>query len=305
MTAPVTSGLTAREVPEARQDIIDWAARTRGQGADRTRPGFADMVATNARHAELYYVNRDMTALARTIGAGLDVYGLSREDLPSEYGFLVWDAPAASNEPPQAASVAVLWLTFGGRVALTLMGAADAYRTWAASFGTQAVRDAQLITAGKLTLRGQATNLTVDQPDQPWESLDLGDFEETARTLLATWILMRQPAEERRTLHQVEEVLPAKASAKRIARAGGDPTRPVRLITLRQSLRRDDAATTAESHAERVYRHRWIVRPHRVRQHYPSTGEHRTIWRGPYLVVPRGCEDAPILGGERVNVLRR
>lgn len=75
-------------------------------------------------------------------------------------------------------------------------------------------------------------------------------------------------------------------------------------MTLRQTLRRTDESRSG-GRDSKLYRHRWFVRPHRTNQYYPSTGEHQKIWRGPYLVIPDGCENAPILGGDRVNVLRR
>lgn len=54
--------------------------------------------------------------------------------------------------------------------------------------------------------------------------------------------------------------------------------------------------------ATREYRHRWIVRGHWRNQYYPSRNDHRPIWIDPHLAGP---EDKPLLGGERVNVLRR
>jgi hypothetical protein len=47
----------------------------------------------------------------------------------------------------------------------------------------------------------------------------------------------------------------------------------------------------------RAYHHRWPVRMHKVRQWYPSLGEHRIIWRGPYI---KGPADAPLLMTEKV-----
>ncbi|MFD7861417.1 hypothetical protein [Streptomyces sp. NPDC057682] len=62
----------------------------------------------------------------------------------------------------------------------------------------------------------------------------------------------------------------------------------------------------SEDTAGRVYRRRWFVKPHR--RTYPDKahpeGRSRR-WVGPYLVTPAGCADAPILGTEKVNVLRR
>ncbi|MTE20228.1 hypothetical protein F0L17_14145 [Streptomyces sp. TRM43335] len=299
------SGLTARDVPEARQDLIDWST---GPGervfAQRGRPELSGALAASATHAELFYITADMASLARTIGQGLDVYALAADDLPAPHGLLVWDGPASS-EHAGAAPTAVAWMSNGGRLFVSLLVPAAAYRNWCASHSLEAARSAPSVTAGRLVYRGHGPRLLLDGPDTPWERLGCGPDEETIRTLLATFILIRQPVEARRSLHEVEDVLPSRASQKRIRRAGGDPTQAVRYVTLRQSLRPEGGGHDAGEHARRIYRHRWFVKAHRARQYYPSRGEHQTIWRGPYLVVPAGCEDAPILGGERVNVLRR
>ncbi|MFC8077437.1 hypothetical protein ACFUN8_18115 [Streptomyces sp. NPDC057307] len=86
------------------------------------------------------------------------------------------------------------------------------------------------------------------------------------------------------------------------------PDAPVRYITLPPSIRPvpDDDQGACDT-AGRIYRHQWFVRPNR--RTYPGhddpTGNSRK-WVGPYLVTPEGCEDAPILGRERVvSVLRR
>ncbi|MFJ3099469.1 hypothetical protein [Streptomyces hydrogenans] len=50
----------------------------------------------------------------------------------------------------------------------------------------------------------------------------------------------------------------------------------------------------------RAYHHRWTVRMHKVRQWYPSTQEHRLIWRGPYI---KGLADAPFMVGEKAYSL--
>ncbi len=41
---------------------------------------------------------------------------------------------------------------------------------------------------------------------------------------------------------------------------------------------------------------------HKVRQWYPSLGQHKVIYRGPYL---KGPEDKPLLDGETVRGLTR
>ncbi|MGW0608684.1 hypothetical protein [Streptomyces sp. NPDC002640] len=70
--------------------------------------------------------------------------------------------------------------------------------------------------------------------------------------------------------------------------------RDVRVIRLTHQVPAQRAENNGTS---RVYHHRWTVRMHKVRQWYPSTQEHRVIWRGPYL---KGPADAPFMIGEKV-----
>ncbi|CRK57621.1 hypothetical protein [Alloactinosynnema sp. L-07] len=116
------------------------------------------------------------------------------------------------------------------------------------------------------------------------------------RTIIATWLLMGQ------TLVRSEHLTAPRAVRRRIERDDPhlDPT--VRYIDLRRARTEpadhtDDPRTTG-----REYRHRWIVRGHWRNQWYPSRNDHRPIWIDPHLAGPA---DMPLLGGERVNVLRR
>ncbi|EST27470.1 hypothetical protein N566_23350 [Streptomycetaceae bacterium MP113-05] len=52
------------------------------------------------------------------------------------------------------------------------------------------------------------------------------------------------------------------------------------------------AGASAENAGTRTYHHRWPVRMHKVRQWYPSLGQHKVIWRGPYI---KGPHQAPLL----------
>jgi hypothetical protein len=117
------------------------------------------------------------------------------------------------------------------------------------------------------------------------------------RTILATWLLMGQ------TLTRSEIHTAPRPARRRIARDDPklDPT--VRYIDLRRSSTEPGDTDTTEPHsATREYRHRWIVRGHWRNQYYPSRDDHRPIWIDPHFAGP---EDKPLLGGERVNVLRR
>jgi hypothetical protein len=115
------------------------------------------------------------------------------------------------------------------------------------------------------------------------------------RTILPTWLLMGQ------TLVRSEQLTVPRAARRRIARQ--DPTLDpaVRYIDLRRA-RTEPADRTDDTTPGRRYRHRWVVRGHWRNQYYPSRGDHRPIWIDPHFAGP---EDKPLLGGERVNVLRR
>ncbi|WNV90197.1 hypothetical protein [Umezawaea sp. Da 62-37] len=117
------------------------------------------------------------------------------------------------------------------------------------------------------------------------------------RTILATWLLMGQ------TLVRSEPMTAPRAARRRIERLDPmlDPT--VRYIDLRRARTEpSDRPDDDVGKGTREYRHRWIVRGHWRNQYYPSRNDHRPIWIDPHFADP---EDKPLLGGERVNVLRR
>jgi hypothetical protein len=85
-------------------------------------------------------------------------------------------------------------------------------------------------------------------------------------------------------------------SAQAVAeRAGVSPD--VRVVR----LRRTESQANAD-HGGREWHHRWVVRMHKVRQWYPSSQQHKVIYRGPYI---KGPEDKPLLDGEIVRGLVR
>ncbi|MFE2911385.1 hypothetical protein [Kitasatospora indigofera] len=335
------TGLTPRDLPNLRADLVDWyagdaaarlavdilqhaddaALQTAAERAGLAPDPLAEARAVNGQHrasldvAGLYFVNEDMTDLAIRISEGLETFALlADEDLPEDHGLLIWARPPfeqPDEEEPRLVyrPVAVNWSAHGNTIDIT----AYEYRPAMAPFTRSAV-DGSVRAAGinPATLPAMRalwdTAMTADGAEHDWDSTWAPDADTKAmlRVLLATWLLIRQPADAHKALHHIEEVPAPRNAQRRILRGGGDPTRTVRYVTLRQSLRRPDEKTPGgPEHADRVYRHRWFVRPHRVEQYYPSTNEHRRIWRGPYLVTPAGTEHAPILGTDRVNVLRR
>ena len=72
----------------------------------------------------------------------------------------------------------------------------------------------------------------------------------------------------------------------------------VRVVALRRTA--SPAGPGQQSQAE--WHHRWVVRMHKVNQWYPSLGQHRVRFRGPYV---KGPADKPLLGGDVVKGLVR
>ncbi|MEV0649963.1 hypothetical protein AB0I28_32370 [Phytomonospora sp. NPDC050363] len=297
-----------------RAELVGWLggldAQTVTGYIGELLPEQAEAVVRRARaaagEAELYYVNDELTDLARQIGAGLDTYAVDADDdLPSPCGLLMWSRPVTTLDPDIPFQPnAVAWAAAGNHIQVQIYAHLDSQPRRAAKIEIRSLRNATGVRRFPDLHMMWETRMIADGKERPWESTEDDDpmSYELLRGLVATWLLIRQPADSRSRLHDIEDLTAPKASHRRIAAAGGDPTRTTRYVTLRKRLR-DPDAEPAPGDANRVYHHRWFVRPHRVTVH-PATGTRR-VWRGPYLAVPPGCEDAPILGTDRVFIVRR
>ncbi len=154
--------------------------------------------------------------------------------------------------------------------------ATEAEREQGAHTGT-ALRRALDTAAGSAGEVGEFAGDSVADP--------AGDFEK--RYLFA---FMRLAAQEIAVLDTKN------LHAREVGRAPDDEQ--IRIATLRSFSN----SPPSDENPARAYRHRWLVRMHKVRQWYPSEGRHKVIWRGPYI---KGPEDAPLLASERVNALVR
>ena len=90
---------------------------------------------------------------------------------------------------------------------------------------------------------------------------------------------------------------PAGHSARLQADRAGVPAE-VRVATMRTPTRTTDPGEPGG----RDWKHRWVVRMHKVRQWYPTEQRHKVIYRGPYV---KGPADKPLLGGEVVRGMTR
>ncbi|MFD5089881.1 hypothetical protein ACFWMR_04730 [Amycolatopsis thailandensis] len=117
------------------------------------------------------------------------------------------------------------------------------------------------------------------------------------RTILTTWLLLGQ------TLVRSEHTRAPRAARRRIERYDPALGTAVRLVDLRRARTTPaDRAKGDVGAGTREYHHSWVVRGHWRNQYYPSRQDHRPVWIADHFAGP---EDKPLIGGERVNVLRR
>ncbi|MGP4027138.1 hypothetical protein [Actinomadura sp. 3N407] len=117
-----------------------------------------------------------------------------------------------------------------------------------------------------------------------------GDDSFAVRFLYAFWRLCEQRI-------GTVAALASDQTARREAHRSATPDE-VRVV----HLRRADDRHPDQVSSGRDWRHRWVVRMHKVRQWYPSLQQHKVIYRGPYV---KGPADKPLLGGETVRGLTR
>ena len=109
-----------------------------------------------------------------------------------------------------------------------------------------------------------------------------------SRFLYAFWRLCQQEIAlpERREPNHSSQVIAARAGV----------AADVRVVT----LRRRSSARPAGQAGPHEWHHQWPVRMHPVHQYFPSLGQHKVIYRGPYI---KGPADKPMIGGQVVRGL--
>jgi hypothetical protein len=250
-----------------------------------------------------------MTDLARHAAPQLPTHNLYPHDVPSEFGFMVFEAPLAiyvNEEGREVEIVAVSWgpsddpdwagadggvqFTFYSHPAPVLPRAAFAHGA------------ADMATLAFLTpLIGTVPPLLPDN-EAAWAFGELtGDVEipegttaAWARIIRAAWRLMRQPLAQETTQRA------ARAARRRLARQGR-PAPDIRVIHIR---RRQHARGASPRHGRsHEHDHQWWVGGH-WRTYWCGPGRHRPEdrWIDPYLAGP---EDKPVKGTERVKVWDR
>jgi hypothetical protein len=126
---------------------------------------------------------------------------------------------------------------------------------------------------------------------RPGQEIEDHDDTFMPRFLYAFWRLCEQ------RIAVAERPEPNHSARVAAARAGVSPE--VRVIALRRVER---ARSTGSEPGSYDWHHHWVVRVHKVQQWYPSNGQHKLLFRGPFI---KGDLDKPLLDGETVRGLVR
>lgn len=233
--------------------------------------------------AELFFVSAEMGRLATAAGASLPSFRVEEFDLPSPYGFMIFEEPidSVSDDGVSIPICGVSWST-----AYNAELGTDLWLSWYTD--THSIRSPWRF-AGPRFHYTQDSEWSFGRgndavPDEDSELFNWG------RAVVAAWLLMQQP------LARVSEVEPDRAARKRLRRAGSEPS-AVRVITLRRPKTGGESGP-----GDREYHHQWIVRGHWRNHWHPKRQVHRPVWIAPHI---KGPEGAPLIGGEKVYALKR
>jgi hypothetical protein len=319
---------------------ISAAIAAAKEGEDAGALFGADTAATWARvlrGGELFYVAEALSALTRHAAETLTGYDLHPEDVPAESGVMFYadplrDTGAADPEGapinlitwgPQGNSIVIdFWsptayrdTTPGRPIGFLIPGFAKAMHEARHKLPPHMLPPHLMPLHGYLYQRSVAipfggpvdvdyiTDRKVSEHECTGEGCQTCTYakltRDTARLqklIVATWLLMGQP------ITLTTSLAPKPLGTGKRNRRTELLEDTVRYVELRAVKRPPAAQAGEEKDSGRVYRHSWVVRGHWRRQWYPSRGEHRPLWIAPHLAGP---DDAPLIGGDRVNVLRR
>jgi hypothetical protein len=240
--------------------------------------------------SELYWIAENFTQLAIMAGKDLTSLNLTRESLPSKFGFMVYDRAIGEIPRPNGAAGirAVSWTLIPGGIWINLYVQ-----------GEDGDPDIDVVEMreqrGYLISLNSGSGLPFDTDGPPVEQVDDEKFG-WIKTIYATWFLIGQPG--------VAESHPApvdKKLARSYQRANGRRLPDVQLIDLRHQPRR--AAPEVEGRPGRKLTVRVFRRGHWKQQAYgPKRGLRRPIYVSEYIAGPDG---APLKArGQTVKVLR-
>lgn len=284
-----------------------------------------DWLLERLAEAELFYVTHDMTELVAQAAAAKPRYEVHADRLPAEVGFVVFAHPYCTVPPERLAPgqrvelSAALWAPVpdvgggpeGAAPGVMLVTLQDSdVLLWTQPVGELGPGATPSAVRRVLTgLRHSYGPLSYHEEyplpfgERPW-GMDLAEglSNEAIGAVMTTWILMGQ------RITTVEREPMPRHICKQAAREGR-PEPTVRTVTLRQARRGAvpvDPQEQRPGEPARRYTKRWPVKDYGYWRDtwYPSKQRHEQqyVWVPGYM---KGPEGAPLVGGERVNVLRR
>ncbi|MBO2461490.1 hypothetical protein [Actinomadura violacea] len=272
--------------PQRVHDDADPAAEGSGDAHER--------LVRHLRAAELYWVSKDMAALAVHAGAQLAATAWGPHVRPAPCGLLHVDGGIGSlpvgDRGRLVPADGLLWGPHPDGLAVV------AYLTRQTLAAHLAERD----LPDRVGLDGMPPLLFIGGDVLPvGREVSMAEVDPGMRTVLAAlaaaWHLMQQPTLADRSRADPDK--PARTSARKADT--GDPA--VTVIDLRRRYRPDDREETGVQDGRR-FRHRWVVSGHwRDQPHGPDRALRRKTWIAAYI---KGPEGAPLLATERVNVWR-
>lgn len=245
--------------------------------------------ATALAAAELFYLTPEMVDLAAAAARSLPAFTLTADDVPTPNGLMYFARPVEDTDDadPTLEVTAVWWQTTGQTILLSTLVERDAVygQPWWWSDRTRAMFP-PIFTFG--TWRAPVLPNGTAKPVRSDDGVRGGGMLATVKTM---WLLMRQP------LASDTPAVYDRTARRRFQREGRQPP-PVRVI----ALRHPPGSPSSGGGGDREWHHRWIVRGHwRMQPWGPRRELTRPVWIAPY---PKGPEGAPLLGGEKVYIVK-
>lgn len=251
-------------------------------------------------NGETYWVNSDMTAVAKTAAKTMPTQTLRRDDLPTDHGFLIYDTPIAAvvDDDHNIVIDGFCWTigdpqpywasTDTSRIIGPTGSEADDGRP---PDGYEQIVD--VFPLQKVSIPGAPPVLPAGALGYhlAWSIGDgpANDDYDVAPTLLATWTLMQQ------SLTVSERTSVDRAERRRCARAGLNSD--VVVVRLRRHTI-DNEAAEPEPEGSIAWSHRWLVGGHWRNQWLPSRAAHRLQWIAGYV---KGPANLPLVVKDKVT----
>lgn len=235
---------------------------------------FIDHICAGIEGGDLYWISENFTQLAIMAGKDFDKLAITREELPSTFGFMVYATPIGQIERPDgpAGIRGISWTLVPRGIWLNIYFQGEDGDP-EVDIETMRSEIGYLMSpnAGGGFEFGQELDIPADEPNFQF-----------VRTIFATWFLMVQPGVADRESAPVD-----KKYARSYQRSYGRQLPDVVLVDLRKRPHRPGGEVSREGHklTVRVYR-----KGHWKRQFYgPKRALRKTIYVNGYIAGPEGA----------------